>query len=281
MNMDNEESRKSAGFFDRMKNAEHKGFEITMFSISSFLLVAVVAVGIFAGVYIYRSGQDDITDEEANAGCVTSSAIVKEEETAEPVQTEEPGAAIIRDNDGLGDDVDPDLKDAEYGFTTATVNLRTSPSLTSSVVAKVSSGVKVKIEELRKDSWIKVTYNGQTGYIHARYISATKLAPLATVAPRETETPELVTPVPVVTDPPATKKPKKTKKPQPTEEVETPEPTEEVIVTEEPVITPEPTQKPTQKPTPAPTVKPTKEPIADTPQPADPTEGSASDNVGE
>lgn len=258
----NEDGKK--GFFYRMKMSEHKGFEISMFAISIVLSLAVVTSVAWAGVYLHNASKNDISDAEANADSVTESAVVADEDDKDPVPTPR-GNAVISDMDDDGDEIDPDLKDAKFGYTTAVVNLRSSASLTASVLTKVPMGVRVKLIRMTDDNWMEVNYEGQTGFIHARYLSAKKIEPLATIKPtKEPEATARPTPKP-------TKKPKKTKRPHRTERPDPPEPdyTEEP---EEP--TPEPTQEPTPEPTKEPTPKPTKEP---TPPPADtktPDQGS-------
>lgn len=247
---DKNNNREKPGFFQKMKTAENKGFEISMFVISLILAFAVVVSVVWIGIYFHNTNAAKITDAEANAGSVTESAVVADDD--EPVSTPK-GNAVESDTDYYEDDIDPDLKDAKFGFTTAVVNLRSSASLTAAVVTKVPMGARVKFLGMKDEGWMEVSYKGQTGFIHARYLSTTKIEPLATIepsaAPKRTAEP---TATPKVKP---TKKPKKTKRPKVTEE---PEPDE----TDEPEETPEPTSEPTQAPTAAPTERPTKEPVA-------------------
>lgn len=249
------------GFFKKMQTSEHKGFEISMFTISIVLSLAVVISAIWIGTYFYKANGTKITDDEANAGSVTESAVVADEdEDEEPVNTPS-GNVVVTDTED-DEDIDPDLKDAKVAYTTAVVNLRSAASLTASVIMKVPMGEKVKLVKVTDDNWVEVTYESQSGYIHARYLSTTKIEPLATIKPTETpqaratQTPTAqptATPTAKPTKKPAkaTATPKKTKKPV----------TEEPEITEEPdVTTPEPTVEVTAKPTQKPTVAPTKEP---------------------
>ncbi len=242
------------GFFQKMRTAEHKGFEISMFVISLVLAFAMVVSVVWIGIYFHNSSSAKVTDEEANAGSVTESAVVADKD--EPMSTPK-GNAVVNDTDYYDNDIDPDLKDAKFGFTTAVVNLRSSASLTASVVTKVPMGARVKLLGMKDEGWMEVSYKGQTGFIHARYLSATKIEPLATIkpstAPQRTAEP---TATPKIKP---TKKPKKTKRPKVTKE---PIPDE----TEEPEETPEPTPEPTPAPTAEPTERPTKEPVI-TPEP--------------
>ncbi|MDL2258337.1 SH3 domain-containing protein, partial [Eubacteriales bacterium OttesenSCG-928-K08] len=51
------------------------------------------------------------------------------------------------------------------GTTTGSVNLRTGPSTTYNSLGKVSKGKTVEILEAPENGWVKVEYNGKTGYI--------------------------------------------------------------------------------------------------------------------
>ena len=218
-------NREKIGFFEKMKTAENKGFEISMFVISIVLALAVVISVIWLGIYFRNASAAKITDEEANANSVTESAVVQDDD--EPMPTPD-GKAVVSDSDDYESDIDPELKDAKFGYTTAVVNLRSSASLTASVVTKVPMGVRLKFFGMNDDDWMEVSYKGQRGFIHARYLSTTKVEPLATVKPST----------------------------QP-QEPDEPEPDE----TDEPADdTPQPTEEPTAKPTAEPTERPTKEP---------------------
>lgn len=247
--IDNNNDLEKKNFFNRMKTSEHKGFEISMFAISVALALAVLITAVWIGVYIHNANSSKITDAEADEGSVTGSAVVADEDD-DPQETPIPDQdAIVSDNEDYDDEVDPDLKDAEYGFTTAVVNLRSEASLTASVIVKVPMGARVKLISMTKDNWMEVNYKGTTGFIHARYLSAKKLEPIATIAPTAAPT---AAPTNAPTPKPTRKprKPRKTKKPA----------TEEPDITDEPEDTPEPTEAPTEKPTEAPTERPTKAP---------------------
>lgn len=245
-------NREKIGFFEKMKTAENKGFEISMFVISIVLALAVVISVIWLGIYFRNASAAKITDEEANANSVTESAVVQDDD--EPMPTPD-GKAVVSDSDDYESDIDPELKDAKFGYTTAVVNLRSSASLTASVVTKVPMGVRLKFFGMNDDDWMEVSYKGQRGFIHARYLSTTKVEPLATVKP-STQPQSTAEPTAKPTHKP-TKRPKKTKRPKVTEEPDEPEPDE----TDEPADdTPQPTEEPTAKPTAEPTERPTKEP---------------------
>lgn len=257
-------------FFLNMKNDEHRVFEITMFSISSIVTVVVLACVVMLGVFISRSDDNTITDEEANASSVTGSAVT-ETESPEPTAYDN---AII--NDSLEDDssdIDEDLATSEYGYTTTTVNMRSSASLTASVLTKIPSGTKVKLVKLQDDKeWMEIQYDGNNGFVKAIYLSTTKPAPLATAEPKPT-----ATPIKATKTPKPTKKPKPKKTPIPDEpedpdeyDIEEPDETTAPVSTKAP--TPAPTKAPTPTPAPTkaptPTPAPTKEP---TPVPTDNT----------
>lgn len=238
------------GFFSRMLSSEHKVFETSMFSISVILsLVLVIGIGYYVSAMFFNN--DTITDEEANASAVTDGAVTIREEP-EPTATPYENAMINEDD--LGSDIDPDLASATEGYTTATVNMRSEPSLTSSVVVKVPSGTKLTFVKLHDEEWMEVEYNGMTGYINAMYLSTEKPKPIETVTPRPTTAPVTATPKATKT-PKVTKTPKATKTPKVTK---TPKPTTEPTATA--VVTPEPTQKPTPEPTQEPTPTPEQTP---------------------
>ncbi|MBM7713367.1 mannosyl-glycoprotein endo-beta-N-acetylglucosaminidase [Bacillus thermophilus] len=51
------------------------------------------------------------------------------------------------------------------------LNLRSSPSLSASVIAKLANGTVVNFLS-EKDGWAKVSVNGKTGYVSSQYLSA-------------------------------------------------------------------------------------------------------------
>ena len=156
---------------------------------------------------------------------------------------------MVREDDA-DTQVDEELAKATEGYTTSTVNMRSEPSLTASVVAKVPASTKLTFSGLQKKEWMEVEYNGQKGYINAMYLSVDKPKPIETVTPRPTQKPVRTTATPKATKAPkATKMPKATKTPG-------------TVVTKAP--TQAPTEAPTQAPTEAPTQVPTPEPTANT-----------------
>lgn len=253
------------GFFAKMLSSEHKIFETSMFGISVILSLALV-IGISYYVSLTYFNNDIITDEEANASSVTEGALTVREQ---PDPTATPDGNMIINDYETGFGIDEELANASAGYTTATVNMRSEPALTASVIGKVPIGTKLIFNKLHDNEWMEVQYNGQTGYINAMYLSVEKPKPIETVTPRPTAA--------ATKSPKPTKSPKATKTPKPTKVPDqattspeaTPEPTATAVVTEEP--TPKPTQKPTPEPTQEPTPKPTQKP---TPEPT-PEENTA------
>ena len=168
---------------------------------------------------------------------------------------------MIREDDA-DTQVDEELAKATEGYTTSTVNMRSEPSLTASVVAKVPASTKLTFSGLQKKEWMEVEYNGQKGYINAMYLSVDKPKPIETVTPRPTQTPVRITATPKATKAPkATKTPKASKSPKATKMPKATK-TPGTVVTKAP--TQAPTEAPTQVPTEAPTQVPTTEPTANT-----------------
>ena len=157
MGMKNEKK----GFFSRMLSSEHKVFETSMFGISVVLTLAlVIGIGYYISVAFFN--HNTVTDEEANASAVSDSAVTVRE-SPEPTQTPD-GNTMIREDDA-DTQVDEELAKATEGYTTSTVNMRSEPSLTASVVAKVPASTKLTFYGLQKKEWMEVEYNGQKGYI--------------------------------------------------------------------------------------------------------------------
>lgn len=251
-------SEEKENFFNRLKTEEHSGFEITMFVISVGIALAVV-ISIIVLISYFRGAGEKISEEEINANNVTDAAI-----TVTEVPSETPFDAIVRGNaeDFDDTDIDEELKNSKYGYTTATVNLRDGGSLTAAVLMKVPAGAKLELLELMDDNeWMKVSYNGTVGYINVMYLTATKPAATATPLPATATPRRSATATPRATaTPKRTKVPvKKTKTPIPetmepedTPDVNTPAPTSAptaVPATEKPRVTQEPaTEKPTEPP---------------------------------
>ncbi len=57
------------------------------------------------------------------------------------------------------------------GTITKGVNFRSSPKVSNNKIGFVSKGTKVDVIERTNDWWIKIRYNGKTGYISDNYIS--------------------------------------------------------------------------------------------------------------
>ena len=244
--------------FKKLKTAEHRNFEITMFAISILMGIAVLISVVMLGMYWSKGASSQVTEDGEDIVSSGAATVADEDEPAEPTAT--PESSVISDDDDVST-VDEDLKPGKKAYTTAYVNMREDASLTAAVVTKVPSGSRVKLIKLENDEWFKVEYDGVTGYINAMYLSPKKPAPIATATPAPTDPPKKATPTPRRTVKPTKKPPKETKPPKRT-------------MTPEPDDTEEPTEAPTQKPTAEPTQKPTAEPTqkpAPTNTPQDPT----------
>lgn len=258
---------KKVNFFKKMKTAEHRGFEISMFAVSILMVIVVLISIVMLGIYWGKGSSDTISDD-GNDDIATSSAVTVANDEDSAVATQPPENPIVSEDDV--NNFDEDLKAGKYAYTTAYVNMRSEASLSASVVAKVPSGTKLKLIELEAEEWFKVEYDGTTGYINAMYLSKDKPAPIPTATPttaRQTEKPERTA------DPTAKPTPKPTKKPPKRTAKPTAKPTPisepvETAAATTPEPTPVPTPEPTKEPTPAPTEKPT-------PAPTDPTQETA------
>ena len=147
MGMKNEKK----GFFSRMLSSEHKVFETSMFGISVVLTLAlVIGIGYYISVAFFN--HNTVTDEEANASAVSDSAVTVRE-SPEPTQTPDENTMIREDDTDT--QVDEELAKATEGYTTSTVNMRSEPSLTASVVAKVPASTKLTFSGLQKKEWME------------------------------------------------------------------------------------------------------------------------------
>ena len=55
------------------------------------------------------------------------------------------------------------------------LNLRAAPGTAASVIARIPYGTAVAAEKIN-ETWAKVTYKGQTGYVMVKYLSTTEPA---------------------------------------------------------------------------------------------------------
>ena len=74
---------------------------------------------------------------------------------------------------------------ATYYRTTANVNMRSSASSSSSLLHSIPEGTMVQYKGAKSGNWIKVYYNGLTGWCHSDYLVFLRTATLATVVPTE------------------------------------------------------------------------------------------------
>ncbi|MCR4604573.1 MAG: SH3 domain-containing protein [Eubacterium sp.] len=226
--------KKKQSFFGKMLRSENPKFEITMFTVSIAVALAVLFATIWVGYYYIKGQTGRFSSEEVNANSVTGTSVEVEEK--EPVDTPVPSGDTFVNEDDFND-VDEGLKTADIAYTTSDVNLREQPSLTATVLAKVPYGKKVDMVSFDGKEWAKVIYNGTTGYINAMYLSTSKPVPQETLPPVATATPKPK--AKATATPEVTKAPKVTKTPKPTK-----------------APTATPTEKPTEEPTEAPTEEP-------------------------
>ena len=229
---------KKYGFFGRMLRSENPRFEITMFTVSIAVALAVLFAIIWIAFYWLKGQTGRFSASDVNANTVTGTSVEVEEN--EPVKTPVPSGDVVVNEEDFSD-IDEELKNASFAFTTSDVNMRAEPSLTALVIAKLPFGTRVDMISFDGKEWAKVSYNNTTGYINARYLSTTKPVPIETIAPTVTATPT-ASPAATAT-PEVTKATKVTKTPKPTKA-----PTEA------------PTEAPTDEPTEAPTDEPTEAP---------------------
>lgn len=63
--------------------------------------------------------------------------------------------------------------DGKYLYATEPVNMRTGPGTKYAIITKLQTGEKVKLAG-RSGKWTKVLWNGRTGYVFSKYLSAAK-----------------------------------------------------------------------------------------------------------
>ena len=90
---------------------------------------------------------------------LTDASIVVETPTEEPAATVEPIPAPASDNTYTVVNVK------------TAVNLREEPSTSAAILAEVPKGSAVQATGERVDDFMRVEYDGKTGYIHAQYLT--------------------------------------------------------------------------------------------------------------
>lgn len=78
--------------------------------------------------------------------------------------------------------------------TTANLNLRSSPSMTGTILTVMPNSTSVQITGEVQNGWYPVTYNGQTGWASATYLTAPQApapAPAPTPEPAPTPAPSI------------------------------------------------------------------------------------------
>jgi uncharacterized protein YgiM (DUF1202 family) len=58
--------------------------------------------------------------------------------------------------------------------TSTTLNLRSRPSTSSTVLARLTRGTAVTLAASPSNGWVKVTVGGRTGYVSTAYLSTTR-----------------------------------------------------------------------------------------------------------
>lgn len=58
-----------------------------------------------------------------------------------------------------------------YKYTSANLNLRSGPSTADKVLATIPSGASVEMKQNCICEWIQVSYEGNTGYVSAKYLT--------------------------------------------------------------------------------------------------------------
>ncbi|WP_141995237.1 SH3 domain-containing protein, partial [Bacillus sp. B4EP4a] len=53
---------------------------------------------------------------------------------------------------------------------TANLNVRTGPSTANKIIATVKQGTKLTVTGKDANGWLKVSLNGQTGYVSSQYV---------------------------------------------------------------------------------------------------------------
>jgi len=57
-------------------------------------------------------------------------------------------------------------------YSTGSLNLRADSNTSSQVITVIPKGTSVTMEENCNCEWIRVSYQGQTGYVYSKYLSA-------------------------------------------------------------------------------------------------------------
>ena len=61
-----------------------------------------------------------------------------------------------------------------FKYASKNINLRTDPNSTSQVLTVLPKGTEVTMEENCDCEWIRVSYNGEVGYVYSKYLSNKK-----------------------------------------------------------------------------------------------------------
>jgi uncharacterized protein YgiM (DUF1202 family) len=57
-------------------------------------------------------------------------------------------------------------------YTNANLNLRASPSIENNVISTIPKGTTISVDYSKQEysNWIKITYDGKTGYVFSKYL---------------------------------------------------------------------------------------------------------------
>src|SRR5690242_2668206 len=59
---------------------------------------------------------------------------------------------------------------AETYTTTANLNIRSGPSTSNAIIATVKQGTQLTVVGQAANGWLKVSYQGKTGYVSTQYV---------------------------------------------------------------------------------------------------------------
>lgn len=61
-------------------------------------------------------------------------------------------------------------------YTSANLNLRISPSIEKNIITTIPKGTTIGVNYSNQEyyNWIKITYNGRTGYVYSKYLVSHK-----------------------------------------------------------------------------------------------------------
>lgn len=254
-------------FFDRVKKDKDFRFDFIIGIWSAIIIILIIAALIIGLQFLLK---DDDSEEAASETPVptTEADYMQDSSPIPDVEDEEEYKGSI--NEDLDEDIEfEDDSSSGLLYATTSVNVRSNPDTTSSVLGKLAQGESVEKVEETDNGWVKVIYNGSEAYVKSEYLTATEPGASTYVAPTMPPQQSRVTSTPKTSDNKATAKPKKTKKPKTTKKPKvTTEPEDTSHETnssdnnqnDNPIITMEPITPAPIEPTAAPVSEPTAAP---------------------